>query len=225
MFADGFFDEASVAETEAEPAATFAFTFARSFVPLADNGAGCFLFVDCRGGEQSGCVMEWDRDELASREPRWGSVGEMLAAIATSVETGQPCDMWRPKVIDGELEWEFDPNLRALDPWNRAWDLYMEFKSALYERGDPSYRPAVMAGGRDWSNFQFAVVENVLSNALYHRVPVQDWPPDQLRQVREDFTALRAALPMLSSADRAYFGLMDRLWQATLKASQQQQPE
>lgn len=222
MFVD-VADHVAVDDTEAEPAGTFAFAFGHSFVPIADNGVGCYLFVDCRAGERSGCVMEWDRDELATREPRWASVTQMLSEVAASVENGLPCGLWRPTVAGGELVWELDATQQALDPWRHAWDVYMKFKSALWDRGDPFYRPPVVAAGWDWSNFEFDVVENVLSNAVYNRVPVQDWPPEQLAQVRHDFTALRTALPLFSEADRPYFALMHELWQATLAASRHTQ--
>jgi hypothetical protein len=135
------------------------------------------------------------------------------------VETGRICGTWRPTVVDGELVWEFDSSVIDSDPWQRARDLYGDFRAEMNRRGDPYFRSPVTAGGRDWSNFEIDVMENVISNALHNRVPVQDWPAEQLTHIQRDFTALRAALPLFEAPDREYFALMERVWEATLVAS------
>lgn len=49
-----------------------------AWLPVAGDGLGYRLFVDLRGGEQHGCVMEWDKYSGADREPVWPSVTAML---------------------------------------------------------------------------------------------------------------------------------------------------
>jgi cell wall assembly regulator SMI1 len=100
-------EEGMVNEGEQQEAGSMAWAFLPSFVPIGENIAACFLFVDTRPGPQFGCVNDWDRDEGAlSDEPKWASVTAMLEEVATAVETGQACDGWRPTVTDGVLAWE-----------------------------------------------------------------------------------------------------------------------
>lgn len=91
-------DEASAGET--------AYRFLRSWVPIAEDGTACTMFVDCRDGEHHGCVTLFEREDADAGEPIWASVDAMLADLADALEHGRPCAGWRPRVNDGVLEWE-----------------------------------------------------------------------------------------------------------------------
>ncbi|MDQ0676671.1 cell wall assembly regulator SMI1 [Arthrobacter pascens] len=95
------------ADAEADEAGTRAWIFISSFLPIADNGAGDFLFVDLRAGRQHGCVSEWFKDDADWRPAVWSSVEELLDETLTSLRTGRPVFFSRPSVTDGSLHWEY----------------------------------------------------------------------------------------------------------------------
>lgn len=61
-----------------------------AWLPVAADGSGHELFVDLRGGDLHGCVMEWDKYSGADRDPLWPNVTAMLddALRALRGETG-----------------------------------------------------------------------------------------------------------------------------------------
>jgi cell wall assembly regulator SMI1 len=65
------------ARAEAEEAGTRVSMFIPSFLPVADDGSGDFLFVDLRKGRQHGCVSEYFCPSYPQLQ-RAGSVGEYL---------------------------------------------------------------------------------------------------------------------------------------------------
>ncbi|QHK18986.1 hypothetical protein GU243_03560 [Pseudarthrobacter psychrotolerans] len=97
------------ASAEADEAGTRAFMFLSSFLPIADNNAGDFLFVDLRAGRHHGCVSEYFKDDADWRPAIWSSVEALLEETLTSLRTGRPVFFSRPSVIDGCLYWEFVP--------------------------------------------------------------------------------------------------------------------
>jgi len=95
------------AGAEADEAGTRAWMFISSFLPIADDNAGDFLFVDLRAGRQHGCVSEYFKEEADWRPAIWSSVEELLDETLTSLRTGRPSLSARPSVTDGCLNWKF----------------------------------------------------------------------------------------------------------------------
>ena len=95
------------ADAEADEAGTRAWMFISSFLPIADDNAGDFLFVDLRAGRQHGCVSEYFKEEADWRPAIWSSVEELLDETLTSLRTGRPSLSARPSVTDGCLNWKF----------------------------------------------------------------------------------------------------------------------
>jgi cell wall assembly regulator SMI1 len=94
------------ADAEADEAGTRAWMFISSFLPIADNNAGDYLFVDLRSGRQHGCVSEYFKDDADWRPAIWPSVDELLDETLTSLRTGRPVFFSRPSVTDGSLNWK-----------------------------------------------------------------------------------------------------------------------
>lgn len=99
-------DDGTVSDGEQEPAGYMAWAFLPSFVPIGENIAACFLFVDTRPGRQFGCVTAWDRDEGALSDPIWPSVTAMIDDVASAVEESRECDGWQPTIENGVLAWK-----------------------------------------------------------------------------------------------------------------------
>lgn len=95
------------ARAEAEDAGTQASMFIPSFLPIADDGSGDFLFVDLRKGRRQGCVSEYFKEEADWRPAIWSSVEALLEETLTSLRTGEPAFSFKPCVIDGSLSWEY----------------------------------------------------------------------------------------------------------------------
>jgi cell wall assembly regulator SMI1 len=78
----------------------------RSFVPFAAAGDGGYLVLDQRPGS-GGRVGDYDPEEGTRFEGRPRSLTEMLEAVATSMETGQPyAGRYRPEFTPGgTLHW------------------------------------------------------------------------------------------------------------------------
>lgn len=92
---------------EADEAGTQASMFIASFLPIADNNAGDFLFVDLRPGRQHGCVSEYFKGDADWRPAIWPSVDALLADTLSSLRDGRPAFSGRPMVTCGSLRWEF----------------------------------------------------------------------------------------------------------------------
>jgi cell wall assembly regulator SMI1 len=217
MFA-GFYEEGDqlVRDGEQQTAGDIAFAFLPSFVPIGENVAGCFLFVDTRPGPRYGCVSDWDHDEGALREPKWASATDMLEAVAAALEAGELCDGWLPTVEAGELIWELvGDQSEAARGWQRVYDMFHEFFVRRDARGEQF--DELIVHGRNWNDFEYDVVDNVLSNLAFHnRVPAKDWPPGALAGVHRDLAALRAVLPFLPVNQREYFTFIATLGETVL---------
>ncbi|MGN7149524.1 SMI1/KNR4 family protein [Arthrobacter sp. SAFR-179] len=97
------------AHAEAEEAGTRVSMFISSFLPVADDGSGDFLFVDLRKGRQHGCVSEYFREEADWRPAIWPSLETLLAHTLLSLRTGQPALSFIPTVTEGRLNWGISP--------------------------------------------------------------------------------------------------------------------
>ncbi|TDD50489.1 hypothetical protein E1263_31005 [Kribbella antibiotica] len=104
---------------EGEPAGRPPMHWLDALLPIADAYGGGHLYVDLRDGDQFGCVGQWD-EGFASAAPYWGSVGEMLADVASALADGRPALQVHadgatrpgerigtalPHVTDGYLHW------------------------------------------------------------------------------------------------------------------------
>lgn len=95
------------AGAEAEEAGTKASMFISSFLPIADDNAGDFLFVDLRKGRQNGCVSEYFKEEADWRPAIWPSIDALLEETLTSLRTGRPGFSFVPSVMNGSLNWAY----------------------------------------------------------------------------------------------------------------------
>ena len=99
-------EEDLIGQGERNEAGSLAYIYLPSFVPIGEAIWASYLYVDTRPGPRFGCVADHDRDEGATREPKWPSVTAMLEDVATALESGEACDGWRPIVEDGQLSWD-----------------------------------------------------------------------------------------------------------------------
>jgi cell wall assembly regulator SMI1 len=100
------YDESLDAHLSRQPAGSTGDMFAMlpEYLPIATDGAGWHLLVDLRDGKHRGCVREYDKYE--GHQPLiWEGVGEMLADVATALETGSPVTGFVPEVDDERLGW------------------------------------------------------------------------------------------------------------------------
>jgi cell wall assembly regulator SMI1 len=96
-----------VGQSESEPAGTPARAFLKSFVPIAEDQAGAYLFVDTRPGPLHGCVTEFVSGDADVSGPLWPSVEAMLSDVADALHLDRPVCGRLPVVFDGELDWDF----------------------------------------------------------------------------------------------------------------------
>jgi cell wall assembly regulator SMI1 len=225
MFA-GFFggdDGNVVRDGERDEAGSIAFAFLPSFVPIGDNIAACYLFVDTRPGPAFGCVSDWDRDEGALDEPTWPSITAMLEDVADAVRNGRASNGWAPTVVDGELTWELVQE--PPDAWDIVRELYFQWRDLAYEFHE--VRPQGKSrDARAWSDARQAgwpavdLVENIVANcAFHHHLPLDDWPAGAVDELRRGVARLRADLPGRPAGDRPFFETTIRLAEAALAAA------
>ena len=104
-----------LAAGEAQPAGSPAVGFLGSWLPVAANFGGDFLFVDDRLGDPRGCVGQYYRDDGFTRAPRWDDLAAMLESAAETLRVGRWFEPHRPDddlvrvVEDGELRWTSGP--------------------------------------------------------------------------------------------------------------------
>ena len=89
----------------AEPAGGEIETYLPAFIPIGDTGRGDYLAVDTRGGDRSGCVVEFFNEGGATF--RWDSIEAMLDCTASALEQGTDCAGWVAVIEDGVLRWDF----------------------------------------------------------------------------------------------------------------------
>ncbi|WP_320536747.1 SMI1/KNR4 family protein [Pseudarthrobacter sp. IC2-21] len=97
------------ARAAAEEAGTRVSMFISSFLPVADDGSGDFLFIDLRKGRRHGCISEYFKEEADWRPAIWPSLEALLADTLLSLRTGQPALSFTPTVAEGELRWGISP--------------------------------------------------------------------------------------------------------------------
>ncbi|GGM74748.1 hypothetical protein GCM10011609_08300 [Lentzea pudingi] len=81
--------------------------FRRTFLPIASNGSGDFLYVDERPGPETGCVCLWWHDDHMWKK-LWPSVDAMLTDVLRGLRTGEP--VLADHVADmagGEVVWRY----------------------------------------------------------------------------------------------------------------------
>ncbi len=101
-------DPYDVDRHEREPAGTAAGMFLPSFVPIAEDQSGSYLFVDTRPGPLHGCVTEFVKGNADSDGPRWPSVTAMLTEVADALDRDLTVGGWRPVVDNASLTWTFE---------------------------------------------------------------------------------------------------------------------
>ncbi|SEK37677.1 SMI1/KNR4 family protein [Rhodococcus maanshanensis] len=101
-----FYEPDAIARCEAQEAGTTAYMYLPSFVVFASLD-DYHYFVDTRAGSRRGCVTEYAHEAVDERGPRWDSISDLLAELASSLEQGTPFESWEPGVVDGALRWTF----------------------------------------------------------------------------------------------------------------------
>ncbi|MGW6376144.1 SMI1/KNR4 family protein [Rhodococcus sp. NPDC055112] len=105
LWADYADDLGGVEPLMAEAAGSEIETYLPAFIPIGDTGRGDYLAVDTRGGDRSGCVVEFFNEGGATF--RWDSIEAMLDCTASALEQGTDCAGWVAVVEDGVLRWDF----------------------------------------------------------------------------------------------------------------------
>lgn len=89
----------------ADAAGTVSYTFLPAYIPFASNDSDC-LVIDTRGGNASGCVIEFIGEDT-DQGRQWASITDMLSAVADALETESACENWVPYVNNGSLDWDY----------------------------------------------------------------------------------------------------------------------
>jgi cell wall assembly regulator SMI1 len=100
-------DDADIAVLAAEPAGSPCTPgWLPMWLPIANDGMGCDLFIDLRSGPSHGCIMKWDKYEAVTLPPLWPSTAAMLSEIADALEHGTLIQGYHPEARDdGILDW------------------------------------------------------------------------------------------------------------------------
>jgi cell wall assembly regulator SMI1 len=107
LFQDNTDDIGGTEALMTQAAGTEVETFLPAFIPIGSDGAGDYLAIDTRGGERSGCVIEFYKEGVAAF--RCDSIEDMLDRAASALEQGTHCWGWVPVIEDGVLRWDFQP--------------------------------------------------------------------------------------------------------------------
>ncbi|GAA1330142.1 hypothetical protein GCM10009660_02190 [Catellatospora bangladeshensis] len=123
-FAVGSGSAAAIRNAGAGEAGSLTGAFLASFVPIAADGGGDYLFVDLRTGPSQGCIQHWSGDDGAAGVVWWSGVAEMLADVSEALRYGSEARRGyadaatrrhfrvstdRASVSDGRLIWESTP--------------------------------------------------------------------------------------------------------------------
>jgi cell wall assembly regulator SMI1 len=108
---------------EREQAGSRSSAFLRSWLPVASDFGGDWLFIDLRGGDRTGCVGHfWKAEGFVAPAPRWNDLAGMLENLANTLRNGRWVDADRPEydlvrvIEDGALRWKSGPT----SEWTRA---------------------------------------------------------------------------------------------------------
>lgn len=154
--------------------------FLPAYVPIAEDGAGGFCYVDTRSGPLKGCVRFFGNDTADEGGPAYESLADYLDAARLSVEAGTKFDGVIPRLKEGALIWEVDLSDRPqAPPAPPPTPLRLPFAPISFRPSEWSddddivdldaVRSAVMNAARDL--YPGSVVED--AHAVYQRVPRQ----------------------------------------------------
>ena len=96
------------ATVRAQHAGETAEMFVPAYIPFAEDGAGDFLYVDTREGEQHGCIRYFAAEAADEGGPLFGSLTEYVDSVRRSVESGSEHSYLVPSVTEGALAWDVD---------------------------------------------------------------------------------------------------------------------
>ncbi len=89
------------ATVRAQHAGETAEMFVPEYIPFAEDGAGDFLYVDTREGEQQGCIRYFAAEAADEGGPLFGSLTEYGDSVRRSVESGSEHSYLVPSVTEG----------------------------------------------------------------------------------------------------------------------------
>jgi cell wall assembly regulator SMI1 len=166
------------AEVATQQAGETAFMFLPAYVPIAEDGAGGFCYVDTRSGPLQGCVRFFGNDSADEGGPAYESLADYFDRVRSSVEAGTEHDGVVPTLEQGALIWEVDfsdrPTAPPVPPPTvlRLPFAPIDFRPSQWTDEDDivdldAVRLAVMNAARDL--YPGSVVE--YARAVYQRVP------------------------------------------------------
>jgi len=71
----------------AQPAGSDWSAFSPSWIPIAADFCGGYLFVDLRSGPRHGCIGDYDKVEGFFAPPVWDGIGDMLDSVAFALSS------------------------------------------------------------------------------------------------------------------------------------------
>ncbi len=107
------------------------------WILIAPDGSGGALALDARPGATLGAVGQLEHGE-GTRFGRWGTIGDLLAAVADALERGAALDRRLPLAFGGRLAWEF---VEEVHPSPRS---LLELAESAREPAVPARRRAVL---------------------------------------------------------------------------------
>ncbi|MBM7415512.1 MULTISPECIES: SMI1/KNR4 family protein [Nocardiaceae] len=167
-------------EVATQEAGDTAYMFLPEYMPIAEDGAGGFCYVDTRSGPLQGCVRLFGNDSADEGGVAYESLADYIDAVRLDAEGGTEHDGLVPTVEQGALIWEVDFSDRPPPPPTPPPTLLRlpfaptDFRPSQWTDDDDivdldAVRSAVIAAARD--RYPGAVVED--ARAVYQRVPRQ----------------------------------------------------
>lgn len=168
------------AEVAAQEAGDTANMFLSAYVPIAEDGAGGFCYVDTRSGPHQGCVRFFGNDSADEGGLAYESLADYIDSVRLSVESETVFDGLVPLLEQGALIWEVDFSDMPPPPPPPPPMLLrlpfppIDFRPSQWTDDDDivdlhAVRSAVIAAARN--RYPGAVVED--ARAVYQRVPRQ----------------------------------------------------
>jgi cell wall assembly regulator SMI1 len=166
------------AEVATQQAGDTAHMFLSAYVPIAEDGAGGFCYVDTRSGPLQGCVRFFGDDSADEGGVAYESLADYFDSVRSSVEAGTEYDGVVPTLEQGALIWGVDFSDRPPAPPVPPPTLLrlpfapLDFRPSEWTDEDDvvdldAVRLAVMNAARDM--YPGSVVE--YARAVYQRVP------------------------------------------------------